>query len=252
MLKASEAYAARHRRRAARARRLPRRVAALGGKGASLGETSVERAEIDRGAGWEAAVGPRPGRRRRALPRRGAGAVPRPGPARRRRARAPGTTRSPPRTTRSPTCVMSDELRAGLYSFDLVQRRAKRPAGAPDRGLARPVTKVGIVGAGLMASQLALLFVQRLQVPVVLTDLDQERVEKGVGYVHARGRHAARQGPARPRQGQPAQGARHRLGQQGGLRRRRRGDRGGVRGPEGQGSRCSPRSRPSSAPSASC
>ena len=39
------------------------------------------------------------------------------------------------------------------------------PAGAPDKSLARPVTKVGIVGAGLMASQLALLFAQRLEVP---------------------------------------------------------------------------------------
>ncbi|MDV3221331.1 3-hydroxyacyl-CoA dehydrogenase NAD-binding domain-containing protein [Intrasporangium sp.] len=81
--------------------------------------------------------------------------------------------------------IMSDELRAGLYAFELVQKRAKRPAGAPDRKLARPVSKVGIVGAGLMASQLALLFIQRLQVPVVLTDIDDERVAKGVGYVHA-------------------------------------------------------------------
>ncbi|MEI2732134.1 MAG: 3-hydroxyacyl-CoA dehydrogenase NAD-binding domain-containing protein [Dermatophilaceae bacterium] len=81
--------------------------------------------------------------------------------------------------------LLGDELRAGLYAFDLVQKRAKRPAGAPDKALARPVTKVGIVGAGLMASQLALLFIQRLEVPVVLTDLDQERVDKGVGYVHA-------------------------------------------------------------------
>ncbi|WP_182906644.1 3-hydroxyacyl-CoA dehydrogenase NAD-binding domain-containing protein [Microbispora sp. H13382] len=81
--------------------------------------------------------------------------------------------------------LMSDELRAGLYAFDLVQRRAKRPAGAPDRSLARPVTKVGVVGAGLMASQLALLFARRLEVPVVLTDLDQARLDKGVGYVHA-------------------------------------------------------------------
>ncbi|MEU1756568.1 3-hydroxyacyl-CoA dehydrogenase NAD-binding domain-containing protein [Micromonospora matsumotoense] len=80
--------------------------------------------------------------------------------------------------------IFSEELRSGLYAFDLVQRRAKRPAGAPDKGLARPVTKVGIVGAGLMASQLALLFARRLQVPVVLTDLDQSRVDKGVGYVH--------------------------------------------------------------------
>jgi len=81
--------------------------------------------------------------------------------------------------------LLSDELRAGLYAFDLVQKRAKRPAGAPEASLARPVTKVGIVGAGLMAAQIALLFARRLQVPVVLTDLDQARVDSGVGYAHA-------------------------------------------------------------------
>ncbi len=80
--------------------------------------------------------------------------------------------------------VMGEELRASLYAFDLVQRRAKRPAGAPDRNLARPVTSIGVVGAGLMAGQLALLFARRLQVPVVLTDLDQARVDKGLAYVH--------------------------------------------------------------------
>ncbi|MFE7120847.1 3-hydroxyacyl-CoA dehydrogenase NAD-binding domain-containing protein [Streptomyces sp. NPDC057654] len=80
--------------------------------------------------------------------------------------------------------IMGGELRSGIYAFNLVQKRAKRPAGAPDKSLARPVTKVGVVGAGLMASQLALLFARRLQVPVVLTDIDQERVDKGVGYVH--------------------------------------------------------------------
>ncbi|MEV5375120.1 3-hydroxyacyl-CoA dehydrogenase NAD-binding domain-containing protein [Streptomyces nondiastaticus] len=80
--------------------------------------------------------------------------------------------------------IMGDELRSGIYSFNLVQKRAKRPAGAPDRSLARPVTKVGVVGAGLMASQLALLFARRLEVQVVLTDIDQERIDKGVGYVH--------------------------------------------------------------------
>ncbi|MFD9817960.1 3-hydroxyacyl-CoA dehydrogenase NAD-binding domain-containing protein [Streptomyces violascens] len=81
--------------------------------------------------------------------------------------------------------IMGGELRSGIYAFNLVQKRAKRPAGAPDKNLARPVTKVGVVGAGLMASQLALLFLRRLEVPVVLTDIDQERVDKGVGYVHA-------------------------------------------------------------------
>jgi 3-hydroxyacyl-CoA dehydrogenase/enoyl-CoA hydratase/carnithine racemase len=80
--------------------------------------------------------------------------------------------------------IMGGELRSGIYAFNLVQRRGKRPVGAPDKNLARPVTKVGVVGAGLMASQLALLFARRLEVPVVLTDIDQERVDKGVGYVH--------------------------------------------------------------------
>ncbi|HET6531964.1 MAG TPA: 3-hydroxyacyl-CoA dehydrogenase NAD-binding domain-containing protein [Actinoplanes sp.] len=79
--------------------------------------------------------------------------------------------------------IMGDESRASLYAFNLVQRRARRPVGVPDSSLARKVTKVGIVGAGLMASQLALLFARRLEVPVVLTDLDQARVDKGVGYV---------------------------------------------------------------------
>jgi 3-hydroxyacyl-CoA dehydrogenase/enoyl-CoA hydratase/carnithine racemase len=80
--------------------------------------------------------------------------------------------------------IMGGEVRSGIYAFNLVQKRGKRPAGAPDKALARPVGKVGVVGAGLMASQLALLFARRLEVPVVLTDIDQERIDKGVGYVH--------------------------------------------------------------------
>ncbi len=81
--------------------------------------------------------------------------------------------------------LVSDELQAGLYAFDLVQKRARRPAGAPDHALARKVTKVGVVGAGLMAAQIATLMVSRLGVPVVLTDLDQGRVDAGVAQVYA-------------------------------------------------------------------
>ncbi|WP_127795249.1 3-hydroxyacyl-CoA dehydrogenase NAD-binding domain-containing protein [Agromyces sp. LHK192] len=79
--------------------------------------------------------------------------------------------------------VAGDQFVASIYAFNLVQKRAKRPAGAPDKSLARKVTKVGIIGAGLMASQFALLFVRRLQVPVVITDLDQARVDKGLAYI---------------------------------------------------------------------
>ncbi|MFF2824573.1 3-hydroxyacyl-CoA dehydrogenase NAD-binding domain-containing protein [Arthrobacter koreensis] len=82
--------------------------------------------------------------------------------------------------------MQTPQFQSTVYAFlDLVQKRGKRPAGAPDKKLARPVTKVGVVGAGLMASQLALLFATQLKVPVVMTDIDQERVDKGVGYVHA-------------------------------------------------------------------
>jgi 3-hydroxyacyl-CoA dehydrogenase/enoyl-CoA hydratase/carnithine racemase len=80
--------------------------------------------------------------------------------------------------------VAGDQFRASIYAFNLVQKRAKRPAGTPDKAIAKKVTKVGVIGAGLMASQFALLFVRRLQVPVVITDLDQERVDKGVKYIH--------------------------------------------------------------------
>jgi 3-hydroxyacyl-CoA dehydrogenase/enoyl-CoA hydratase/carnithine racemase len=81
--------------------------------------------------------------------------------------------------------LLSDELQAGLYAFDLTQKRARHAVGAPDASLRRPVTKVGVVGAGLMAAQIALLFARRLEVPVVLTDLDQARLDAGVGHVRA-------------------------------------------------------------------
>ncbi len=79
--------------------------------------------------------------------------------------------------------VTGDQFAASMYAFDLVQKRAKRPVGAPDKELAKKVTKVGIIGAGLMASQFALLFLRKLEVPVLITDLDQARVDKGLAYI---------------------------------------------------------------------
>ncbi|GAB3270168.1 3-hydroxyacyl-CoA dehydrogenase NAD-binding domain-containing protein [Microbacterium lacusdiani] len=79
--------------------------------------------------------------------------------------------------------ISGDQFVASMYAFDLVQKRAKRPVGAPDKELARKVTKVGVIGAGLMAGQFALLFARRLQVPVLITDIDQARVDKGLAYI---------------------------------------------------------------------
>ncbi|KPG84157.1 3-hydroxyacyl-CoA dehydrogenase NAD-binding domain-containing protein [Frigoribacterium sp. RIT-PI-h] len=79
--------------------------------------------------------------------------------------------------------VAGDQFHASMYAFDLVQKRAKKPAGAPSPDLARKIGKVGVVGAGLMASQFALLFVRRLRVPVVITDLDQARVDTALARI---------------------------------------------------------------------
>ncbi|MCI3224520.1 3-hydroxyacyl-CoA dehydrogenase NAD-binding domain-containing protein [Streptomyces sp. NP-1717] len=148
------------------------------------GELVVERPEIDRGAAWDQAVE----RGRFVADSKVHGAA----PAAYRAldiiaAAKDGDLQAgyDAEDTALADLIMGGELRSGIYAFNLVQRRAKRPAGAPDKSLARPVTKVGVVGAGLMASQLALLFLRRLEVPVVLTDIDQERIDKGVGYVHA-------------------------------------------------------------------
>lgn len=80
--------------------------------------------------------------------------------------------------------LASPQARASLYAFDLVQRRSKRGLGKPEAE-PRPVRKVGIIGAGLMATQLAAMFLRRLQVPVVLRDLEQEIVERALGQIAA-------------------------------------------------------------------
>jgi 3-hydroxyacyl-CoA dehydrogenase/enoyl-CoA hydratase/carnithine racemase len=152
------------------------------------GEIEVVRAPVDRGEAWDQAVA----RGRSVADAKVHGAAPAAYRALDIIAAAkggdPGGFDPEPlfelETTALADLIMGGEVRSGIYAFNLVQKRGKRPAGAPDKALARPVGKVGVVGAGLMASQLALLFARRLEVPVVLTDIDQERIDKGVGYVH--------------------------------------------------------------------
>jgi 3-hydroxyacyl-CoA dehydrogenase/enoyl-CoA hydratase/carnithine racemase len=79
--------------------------------------------------------------------------------------------------------IMSDQLRASVYSFDLAQRRAKQQVGIPPDVPALPINKVGIIGAGLMASQLGFLFLQRLEVPLVMKDISQEVLDNCKAYI---------------------------------------------------------------------
>ena len=75
--------------------------------------------------------------------------------------------------------LVSPQAQASAYAFTVVERRSKRPPELPD---AKPsaIQKVGIVGAGLMATQLATLFLRRLEVPVVLRDIDQARIDEAL------------------------------------------------------------------------
>ena len=75
--------------------------------------------------------------------------------------------------------LFTRQAQASLYAFGLVERRARRGAGRPDAE-PREVRKVGIAGAGLMATQLATLFLRRLSVPIVLRDLEQEIVDRAL------------------------------------------------------------------------
>ena len=76
------------------------------------------------------------------------------------------------------------QAQASLYAFQLVELRAKRH---PARPTAPPikVTKVGIVGAGLMARQVATLFLRRLEVPIVIRDVKQEIVDEALADIRA-------------------------------------------------------------------
>jgi 3-hydroxyacyl-CoA dehydrogenase/enoyl-CoA hydratase/carnithine racemase len=75
------------------------------------------------------------------------------------------------------------QARASIYAFDLVERRAKRPPHLDAEP--QPVTKIGIVGAGLMATQLATLFLRRLELPLVIADVDEQALERARGAIES-------------------------------------------------------------------
>jgi 3-hydroxyacyl-CoA dehydrogenase/enoyl-CoA hydratase/carnithine racemase len=76
------------------------------------------------------------------------------------------------------------QAQASIYSFGLVEQRAKRHPNKPTAP-AREVRKLGIVGAGLMARQIAALFVRSLEVPLVIRDVKQEIVDEAIEDIGA-------------------------------------------------------------------
>ena len=85
------------------------------------------------------------------------------------------------------------QAQASLYAFRLVEHRAKRQPGRPAAD-ARPVRKVGIVGAGLMARQIAALFLRRLELPIVIRDIDQSQVDEAIEEIGGEIRRVAAKG----------------------------------------------------------
>lgn len=79
--------------------------------------------------------------------------------------------------------LLSDEFASSMYAFDLTTRRAKRSPEGINLDEARPIQAIAIAGAGLMASQLALLCARELHIPVTMRDLDQERADHGLALV---------------------------------------------------------------------
>ena len=147
------------------------------------GSTAIERKDYSDDPGWESALATG---RAAALKKYGGAEIASPMTALKLIAEAKSNTRGAGFDAEDAALAdltMSDALRASLYAFNLIQKKRKKVEGAPKPALARKVTKVGVVGAGLMASQLALLLLRNLKCPVVMTDIDQERADKGVAWV---------------------------------------------------------------------
>jgi 3-hydroxyacyl-CoA dehydrogenase/enoyl-CoA hydratase/carnithine racemase len=94
----------------------------------------------------------------------------------------------------------SRQAQASVYSFHLTQQRVNRQPGRPSVA-ARPVRQVTVVGAGLMGAQLGALLLERLEVPLVMKDIDdavlgsaREHIEDAIQARVERGRLSAGKG----------------------------------------------------------
>ena len=66
----------------------------------------------------------------------------------------------------------SRQAQASVYAFQLTQQRVKRQPWKPD-AQPRRVRKVAVIGSGLMGAQLGALLLRKLEVPLVMKDIDE-------------------------------------------------------------------------------
>ena len=158
---------------------------------------------------------PRPGHRRRQGARRGPGPVP---GARAHRAGPDGDLRREGFAAEDEALadlIMGDELRAGLYAFDLVQKRGQAAGRRAGQGAGPP----GHQGRRRRRRSDGLAARAAVRPPARGAGRDDRprpgARRQGRRLRPRRDRQAARQGPDQPGQGQPAQGAGHRVAGQG-------------------------------------
>ncbi|MFW6188386.1 MAG: 3-hydroxyacyl-CoA dehydrogenase NAD-binding domain-containing protein, partial [Actinomycetota bacterium] len=84
-----------------------------------------------------------------------------------------------------PGLLRGDVAQASLYAFELVSARSRQAADVP-AAAPSPLRKAAVIGAGLMAGQLASLIASGARIPVVMTDLDDERLAAGVARTRER------------------------------------------------------------------
>jgi 3-hydroxyacyl-CoA dehydrogenase/enoyl-CoA hydratase/carnithine racemase len=74
------------------------------------------------------------------------------------------------------------QAQASIYSFKLTQQRVKRQPGKPDVA-PRQVRRVAVVGSGLMGAQLGSLFLTRLELPLVMKDIDSGVLDRAREHI---------------------------------------------------------------------
>ena len=127
------------------------------------GSTTIERKDYSNDPGWESALATG---RAAALKKYGGAQIASPAAALKLIAEAKSNTRGAGFDAEEQAMVdliMSDELRASLYAFNLIQKKRKKVEGAPKPALARKVTSMSLLQSVHCAELSVLIQRQALQ-----------------------------------------------------------------------------------------